>query len=71
MVWFSSITTEKIDSKELYDSLERFGISVTDIGTMVYVHGDVELKNVPCVVEICMKYGLKEFGLNKSKEKKA
>lgn len=71
MVWFSSTTTEKIDSRELYDSLERFGINVTDIGTIVYVYGDIELKNVPCVIEICMKHGLKEFGLNKSEEKKA
>lgn len=69
MVWFNSMTTDKIDSKELYDSLERFGLNVTDIGTMVYVHGNIELKDVPCVIGICEKRGLTDFELHKIDEK--
>ena len=47
----------RIDSKELYAAVEKYGINVTDIGDSCVVYGDCTLDEASRVVYVCGLYG--------------
>jgi len=46
-----------IDSRELWDELEPYGVNVTDMSDTVLVYADLPIIEAVTVVGICSKYG--------------
>ena len=49
----------EIDSKELYDKLSGLSMNVTDLGSLVYIYGVVDLAEsiIERIIKICYSYG--------------
>lgn len=47
----------RIDSRELYAAIEKYGMNVTDMGDAAVVYGDCELEEASRVFYVCGLYG--------------
>lgn len=57
MVYVNCTINGKIDSRELWDDLNRYDVNVTDLGEVTYVYGQVSMYDSLFVIDICRKYG--------------
>lgn len=56
-MYFEKTLTDCRDSRELYNELKRYGLNVTDMGSEVFVYGDIDESDYEKILRICISYG--------------
>lgn len=45
------------NSLELYKKIEKYGVALTELGEIAYVHGNVTMETATAIIAICEQYG--------------
>lgn len=57
--------THPINSKDLYNELEFYGLNVTDVVSNIYVYGDISADNIQTISYILLKYDVDKITIQK------
>lgn len=52
------------NSLELYRKIEQYGVALTEMGDVAYVHGNVTMETATKIIGICEQYGKVETELS-------
>ena len=61
MLYFEAEFPQNTPSKELYELLKPYGLHVTEMIFITFAYGDLELKDMEKVVNVCYCFNVSTF----------